>query len=153
MSATSQKRLNKFLLLFLLFPIGLLVYLVFQNLRKATPKNSLWLLLSKYGKYAGWIEAQARHESANYTSQVYKRANNPFGMKNPSKRKSLGYVVQGDPYRHYKNIGEAIRDYVLYLEYFKVPTNINSAKSYFALLQDQGYAEDPLYEEKILKYV
>ena len=131
----------------------MLVYLVSENLRKAKPNNSLWLLLSKYRKYADWIEAQARHESANYTSQVYKRANNPFGMKNAEKRKQLGKKLDGDVYRHYRNIGEAIQDYILYLKEFKVPSNIGTAKSYFALLQQQGYAQDPLYEQKVLKYV
>lgn len=143
-SKTSQKSSNSGLLTFLLLLIGSVSFLLFRNLTKATPKNSLWLKFSKYGKYAAWIEAQAKHESANYTSDVFKRSNNPFGMKNAKKRKQLGKEVEGDPYRHYANIGEAIRDYILYLKEFKVPTNIGSYESYVRMLKQNGYFSDSI---------
>jgi len=148
----SAKQSKQFPLLWLIFPIGLVLYLAY-NLTKATPKESLWIKLSKYSRYADWIEAQARHESANYTSAVFKRSNNPFGMKNAIKRKQLGKQVGSDPYRHYANIGESIRDYLLYLDEFKTPTNIASAESYYMKLEEQGYASDPKYTNKILRYV
>ena len=138
----SQNTSNKFLLLWLLFPIGLVVYLLSQNLTKAKPEKSIWILTSRYRKYANWIEAQAKHETGNYTSEVYKRANNLFGMKNANVRKQLGKEVEGDSYRHYKNVGESIRDYLLYLDHFGVPSNIGTAESYFQKLKDQKYFTD-----------
>lgn len=121
---------------------GLGLYQLYQNLTSAHPKDSLWIKLSRYSRYSDWIEAQARHESANYTSDAYLRSNNPFGMKNASKRVQLGWEVEGDPYRHYKDIGQAIRDYLLYLDEFNVPKNIGSVESFVSLLKDQGYFED-----------
>ena len=121
---------------------GLLVSQLFDNLTKATPATSLWLLFSKYRRYAGWIEAQARHESNNYQSDVFIRSNNPFGMKNAYKRKQLGKQVEGDPYRHYESIGEAIRDYLLYLDFVNFPRNITTIDSFAMALKDRGYFED-----------
>ena len=39
-----------------------------------------------------------------------------FGIKNATKRKQLDFAVKGDPYRHYKNVGDSIRDYLQYLD-------------------------------------
>ncbi len=121
---------------------GLAVFLLLRNLTTATPRNSVWLLLSKYRRLAKYIEAQARHESKGYTSEVFKRANNPFGMKHARERRQLGERIPGDQYRHYRNIGQAIRDYLIYLESQSFPTRVSNEEEFVSELRGRGYFED-----------
>lgn len=90
------------------------------------------------------LEAQAKHETNNYQSDVYKRANNLFGMKNATmSRKStqLGERVGDDPYRHYKSNSESIRDMIQYLEHMNYPI-LNDSESYAEVLKQKGYYGD-----------
>lgn len=137
-----SKKSKSFLLTSWLLASGLAIYQLYENLTTARPKKSLWIKLSKYSKYSEWIEAQAKHETNNYTSDVFKRANNLFGMKNANKREQLGFKVEGDPYRHYNNVGDSIRDFLMLLRYNRFPTNFKTPTEFVSKLKSQGYFGD-----------
>lgn len=144
-SSTGSRKWLLILVLLFVLSLGLL------SQAKAKPKANVSLLLSKYGKYADWIQAQAKHETANFTSDVVKRANNLFGMKNASegrKFSQLGKAVEGDPYRHYSNYNESIKDLIQWFEFTNFPTNIGTIDSYVAALKDRKYFGAP--EEEYL---
>lgn len=87
------------------------------------------------------ILAQFKHESFNFTSNVFIEGNNMSGMKHPSIRKTLSI---GTHRRHakYHSIEDCIIDYVYYLEARKLPQHEVSIEKYIKLLKNKGYFED-----------
>lgn len=78
--------------------------------------------------FAKTIVAQTMHESANFSSNVYKKNNNPMGMKMPSVRKSPYILGPGTkppgnegatPYAKYASLKDAIRDLFNFYRYNK----------------------------------
>lgn len=142
-------------LIWVLFLTGSVAFLLYQNLVKAKPKNNLRILLSPWRKYRNWIDAQAKHETANYTSNLYQRSNNAFGMHNPSKREAVGYRVAGDRYRHYDHRGQSIHDFILWLKDWNFPTDIQSPEEYVRQLKMRNYFTDSVdnYTTGLKKYL
>jgi flagellum-specific peptidoglycan hydrolase FlgJ len=99
------------------------------------------IYLGKFGKYSKWIKAQARHETGNFTSDIYKRLNNAFGMKDASRRLQFGEDVQGE-YRKYKHIGESVKDFIQWMEYTNFPADIDNIEKYISALKERRYFED-----------
>lgn len=81
------------------------------------------------------VLAQARLESGNFKSALYKRTNNPFGIKHNGK------------YAHYSDWRKAIADYK------KCISSRYSGGDYFTFLRRIGYAEDPAYSAKVKKII
>lgn len=48
----------------------------------------------------------------------------------------------------YENIQSAAEDFILYLEYIRMPEGL-TCKEYNAYIVSKGYAVDPLYEDKL----
>lgn len=128
--------------------IGLSGYRLLRS--KATNKSRIYpnefdvLDTTEFAPIKDLVIAQSKVESANYTSALYKRAFNAFGMKNATKRKQLGYHVTGDPYRHYVNLDQSIRDFLLYLDYVNFPSNVSGPLEYAKELKRRGYFESDL---------
>ena len=115
----------------------------FRLLRKKTTlkANSFDLINgSKYFVLKPFIIAQSKVESANYSSNLFERSNNAFGMKNANQRSQLGYAVAGDSYRHYDSLEQSIQDFILWLDYTKFPL-VNDVNSYARALKDRNYFE------------
>lgn len=91
------------------------------------------------------IYCQAILESSNFTSELYKKNNNLFGMKLPKNRITSGSGVCGT-YQKYHNWRESVSDYMLWV----IQNNASSLdeSSYLKLLS-KIYAEDPKYIEKL----
>jgi flagellum-specific peptidoglycan hydrolase FlgJ len=96
------------------------------------------------GSLTRYIIAQSKHETANFTSDVFKRANNAFGMKNPHIRNSVGFVVEGDSYRHYSSFAESVKDLLLWMEFTNFPQRVDGVFDYVSALNQRGYFEDSL---------
>jgi len=73
----------------------------------------------------------------------------------PSKRKSLRidtYLApNGENFSVFKNWSDSVKDYLMYLEEFNFPTNLNTCRAFATKLKDQGYATDPDYINKIVR--
>ena len=66
-------------------------------------------------------------------------------MKNAIIRKQLGEKSEVNPYRKYKNIGESIRDYMLYLDFVNFPKKVKNEDEFVSELKKRRYFGD-LYE-------
>lgn len=100
-------------------------------------------------KHAKIILCQAKIESANYQSPLYKKNYNLFGMKIATQRVSTpGYGRAG--YKSYNHWTESVTDYVLW----QLTHNADqlSEEKYIDYL-GKIYAEDPNYTAKIRKYL
>lgn len=103
---------------------------------------------SKYKALEPYIIAQSKHESDSYTSEVYKRNNNPFGFKVASKRDQVGKVgtrsPEGNNYWKFPNDTEAFKDLLKYFDQVSFPTSVSSVTHYATELKKRGYFTDTL---------
>lgn len=100
-------------------------------------------------KYPHIVYAQALLETGEFTSTIYKRNNNLFGMKYVKTTKySRPTVAQGKRYGHayYADWKSSVDDYLLWQQaveqYLFLP--IQTEEQYFKLLGAR-YAESPIY--------
>jgi len=93
------------LIMFVCSPIVALMSIFSKATRVAFP---VWVLFRNKYKCA-FVIAQSAHESALWDSDLYKRANNAFGMK-PSQKKQYQDGVSG-AYASYKHVWKSVYDY------------------------------------------
>jgi flagellum-specific peptidoglycan hydrolase FlgJ len=99
--------------------------------------------------HAKIILIQAKLESNNYSSDLYKRNHNLFGMKiSTSRVTTAGYGRGG--YKEYLSWRESVTDYVLWQLTNKVD---NLSETEYINFLGKIYAEDPNYTQKIRKYL
>lgn len=136
-----SQRTYKKLLPWLVVPLAIGLFGFRRKYLTTTKANSFdFLNNTEYAPLQKFIIAQSKVESANYSSDLFKRSNNAFGMKNATQRGQLGYSVAGTDYRYYNSLSESINDFVLWLNYtnFPIVTDVNS---YARALKDRGYFE------------
>lgn len=100
--------------------------------------------------HAKIIFAQAKHESQSYTSSLFKRANNLFGMTVPTSRSTCGFEETGE-FQSYTTWKLSVTDYIIY----SLSQHIDklSDAEYLNFLGTGKYAKDPNYREKIMKTI
>lgn len=115
-------------------------------------KIKLWVLLWYYKNFYGFVNisvkvfyAQIMHETGNLTSEVFKKNNNLFGMREAKQRKRS---VEGSNLGHavYKNHSQSIVDYFLRQKNFKISNQ--SDTGFIDDTVNSNYAEDKKYKEK-----
>lgn len=89
--------------------------------------------------------AQSIIESGSYTSDVYTKANNCFGMKLAKQRPTTA-IGEYKGYAKYKNVRDCLIDYALWQQ--NNLSGINTDEDYLKLLE-RVYAEDKDYINKI----
>lgn len=103
---------------------------------------------------ANLIVAQARHETADFTSNVFKSCNNAFGYKYAGQPLPVRPCVnspEGNSYASYPDLADSVRELVAWIkrrqEENKFPANlseITTAEKYAQLLKDAGFYGDPV---------
>lgn len=96
------------------------------------------------------VLAQALLESANFTSYIFKKNNNMFGMRMPNRRKTHA-ITTYKGYAVYSDWKMSIKDYALYQNAVLRGMDI-SRDSYYDFL-GRRYAESPEYIAVIKKMV
>jgi uncharacterized FlgJ-related protein len=120
-----------------------------SNTKESITKESLYEQIMKYGiKFPDIVFAQAILESGEFTSKLFKSANNLFGMKVPAKRESAKIGVTQSGYSKYKDWEYSVYDYSLWQDHMLKSRNDMTKKQYFVLL-GKVYAEDPQYVNKL----
>jgi uncharacterized FlgJ-related protein len=98
-------------------------------------------------KFVDIAVAQSIIESGSYTSDVYTKANNCFGMKLAKQRPTTA-IGEYKGYAKYKNVRDCLIDYALWQQ--NNLSGINTNEDYLKLLE-RVYAEDKDYINKIRK--
>lgn len=112
-------------------------------------KKSLYEQIIKYGiKFPDIVFAQAILESGEFTSKLFKSANNLFGMKVPTKRESARIGSTQNGYSKYGDWMFSVYDYSLWQDHMLKTRDDITKKQYFALL-GRVYADDPKYVSKL----
>ena len=107
------------------------------------------LLRSSNIKYPYIVLAQAKIESGNYTSKVFKENNNLFGMKEPNVRTTTALGTKNS-HAYYLDWVSSVYDYAMFQN--NRMQGIDSESEYYAKLAD-GYAADSTYAAVIRKTV
>lgn len=106
--------------------------------------NPIWLT-SRYKALRPYVIAQSKFETGNYQSDLFKRANNAFGMRVPSQRESLR-IGEDNNYSVYDNVGDSLQDLILYFEAANFPLSVADVDDYAYQLEIRGYYTAP-YEQ------
>jgi len=127
--------------------VPLIMYLFVNN--KANLINQLTIQLSKWRKLRKYLIAQAKLESGDFGSNIYKKTNNPLAMGHATKRKQLGDpspsgIFEGDgssglSIQKYRNDTQGFRDMFLWYAYGNFPTSVDSAEEYVRQLKKRNY--------------
>lgn len=120
---------------------NMMVINVNDTIHDFTEDKLVDMLISLNVKFPHIVLAQARLESGNYTSKVFKENNNLFGMKEARVRIN---TAVGTQYNHacYEHWRESVYDYAFYQSTYLY--RLKTEKEYFTYL-DQSYAEAPNY--------
>lgn len=92
---------------------------------------------------AKYITAQAAHESANFSSPLYRNNNNCFGMKFAGQK----LATEKNGYANYKNIEDCITDYKNYFQRRDFST-FDQISTFVESLKKVNYFEAPIAEYK-----
>lgn len=110
----------------------------------------VYIRVTKYRKLLPYVEAQAKFETDNFTSKVYRTENNMFGMKHPVNRPAIGVAGGlGDTgsargvMQRYKNTLDSLRDLFLWMDYTKFPVEVGGVEQYVSEMQSRGYFTVP----------
>lgn len=132
------------------FVVGSLILLrqfLITTRRKEKPLQVISRILKAQGLETSMIkllQAQAIHETGNFTSRLFKEENNVFGMKVPKIRKTLNVAFETDEFSTFLSIEDSIKDMLLYLDHFSIPLDQEDAFRYAQILKDKNYYEDPV---------
>jgi len=117
-------------LILVAFAFGLLMLFrqfLIINRRKEKPLKAISRILKAQGLEASMIrllQAQAIHETGNFTSRLFKENNNVFGMKIPSIRKTLNVAPATETFSQFVSIDDSVKDMLFYLDHFKIPLDL-----------------------------
>lgn len=112
---------------------------------KFTEKKLVELLKDCNFKYPYIILAQAKLESGNFTSSLFRSNNNMFGMKKPRKRSTTS-MYEKNGYAYYRDWIDCVYDYGFYS--CCNLSEVNNEEEYYKILSER-YAEDTSYVEKL----
>jgi uncharacterized FlgJ-related protein len=95
---------------------------------------------------------QAIIESGNFTSGLFKKHNNLFGMRFPGRRETTSIGRNKRGYARYEDWDDSVKDYFHWQSFFMKRRDINTKEEYLDLLDDV-YAEDKSYVTVIRKNI
>jgi len=124
------------------------MYLWVNN--KANPINQAVILISPWRNLRPYLIAQAKLESENFTSNIYRKTNNPLAMGHARVRKQLGDPNPSDVFERgstlsiqkYRNDTQGFRDMFLWYSQFKnppFPKSVGNAAQYVRELKKRHY--------------
>ena len=103
---------------------------------------------------ANLILAQAKHETGNFTSDLFKKQNNAFGMGEPHARISTDLDINETGFAEYSSLELSVIDLILWYKATQFRWNLISTPSDYAReLKFHNYYEDSIANyEKGLEY-
>lgn len=113
--------------------------------QKFSEKALIELLKDCHLKYPHIVLAQAKLESGNFSSKLFRNNNNMFGMKRARQRVTTAQGEKNE-YAYYRDWIDCVYDYAMWSTCST--SGIDSENEYFAVLSER-YAEDTTYVSKL----
>lgn len=123
---------------------GLLILIILIKNRMPKTVIRAVALFSKYRELMPYMVAQAKLETANFTSRVYRENHNMFGMKWTDGRRGQNakkglLSPEGNYYAHYATDSASVFDLILWFEYKGFPVSVKDATEYARELKERNY--------------
>lgn len=144
-----RKSSKRFLWLLPLFAIIGLLFLAFRKRPGLTPALAIREALAGYPeRVIQYWTAISAHETAGWTSRVYKEGNNLFGMTLATKNTTaVGKLPYGEGQAIFNSIADSAKDIRLYMERrFNYPMDFNSMAELVYYMKSKGYFTAPTLE-------
>jgi len=151
----SKKKTKKVLLLSAAAVVAVYVSFLFFIVPVLKRNVVIWCTLClpgargfKFRRLYKYVQAQAKHETGNYTSNLYRNGHNMFGMHFPRVRPTVAdrgaldttdAVGAGLDWAVYKSDYLSVIDFLLWWEFSRGPVSFSSVESYVAFLKSKGY--------------
>jgi hypothetical protein len=140
------KRQSKYSKKLLPLLAGLFLLYGISRMKKSSPAQAINRVFrgSKYEYLIPLLIAQAKHETGNFQSNLFRNHNNMFGMKIPRSRTSFrnGQVtLNGETFSTFASLEQSAKDQLAYLEAVNFP-RVNDSFEFVAALQNRGYFTD-----------
>lgn len=140
---------------YLLLGVAFLMLLkITSRLKKMSTINNIYKDVFLKLLAAGFTEsqskilvAQAAHETANFTSDIFRNNNNLFGMKFPHVRDTLA-IAERRGHAVYKDIDESIKDFAIYYKNFAYLSTYSTVNAYIEAIAQKKYFEANIEEYK-----
>lgn len=87
---------------------------------------------------ARFVVSQAAHESANFTSNIFIKNNNPFGIKYVNQVEAIG---ESQGYAYYNYLGQAVQDYKRIWKGYGLKIGLETLENFVDLLKKKKYFE------------
>jgi len=136
----------------------LIIYLLLRTKVNASPTAQVRTVLkaSQYREYQQYIINQMNLESGYVTNTLSQPPlYNVFSMSTVRRRPTTQIDSYSNPnidggqgFGVYENYISAAEDFILYLEYVRIPQGLD-CQGYNAFIESKGFAVDPLYKEKL----
>jgi len=130
-------------------------YLFYLEVRNQPFSEELLVRCLEYEEvmYQDIVILQSRLETGHYTSDIFKNANNLFGMRYPSRRPTVATGIYKE-HAQYAHWSDSVIDYALWQKYYlsrgyRLEGEIDS-DFYLVFLNCIPYAEDPRYISKLV---
>lgn len=105
----------------------------------------IYMLLINAGfseKFAMYITAQAAHETANFSSAIYKNNLNAFGMKYIGQKEAL---MEKNGYAYYADYSQSVNDYKRLFKSYGI-VSLVTIESFVSFLKTKRYFEATIAE-------
>lgn len=124
-----------------------------------TPRQTILNTLISLGvspRTAEYWVAVSDHETGKWSSDLYTKYHNLFGMKQPLKRATLSkgptkITENGNPFASFDSDSDSVKDLVLYMKEFHYPMDFSSVDALISFMKSKGYFSDTV--ERYLKSV
>lgn len=144
----------------ILVPLFVILLLIFTSLKKMNTSNGLKIfdIIRSFGfneVLTTFVLSQAAHETAGFTSSLYRNDNNAFGMtfagQSLAKQSTRSFIDSSGKkvfYANYGTINESVADFASWYsrhrnKILSLPITINSLKDYVRFLKNNNYFEAP----------
>lgn len=153
----NELRTNRYLQIFVVIISLVLIYLIFkkQILKLMSVEQRIRLQVISRGlppNFQKLLVAQAKHETANFSSNAFKKNNNLYGYKSVKGAKwQTGAGItssEGNAYAHYASIEDSVNEVIDWIKRrqkegkFPADLRMINSSEYAQLLKNSGYYGD-----------
>lgn len=130
----------------------LLLLLLFLRGQSTSAASKIKSILTNAGysdRMSTWWVAVSNLETAKWTSPLFVKYNNAFGMKQPLTRFTLSMGASPTGYATFASLDDSVNDLIAYMNVRLYPHDFDSVDDMVNFMKSKGYFEDPDYLRKV----
>lgn len=124
----------------------MLLFLFLRSKTSSNPQTVISNVLREGGysdRVAKWWTAVSDLETGGWTSNLYTKNNNMFGMHQPLTRNTLSLGPDKNGWARFSSITDSVLDLILYMQTFSYPKDFATVDDMVTFMKSKGYFEEP----------